>query len=115
MEVTLINTPGADPEPAGRNSGTFRRQQNAADRQDTTELIEMGYPPQMINKVYVFLRPRSIEEAAILLSEIDGIYQHDFYYSSTAGRNCFICGQMKKIISTIRKGIVYPDTQGILI
>ena len=96
MEVPLINTPGGESEPTGRNSGNFLRREHTIGRQDTKTLIEMGYPPQMVNKVYVFLRPRTLEEAALLLSEINGIYQHDFYYSSNAGSKCFICGADEK-------------------
>ena len=66
MEVPLINTPGGESEPTGRNSGNFLRREHTIGRQDTKTLIEMGYPPQMVNKVYVFLRPRTLEEAALL-------------------------------------------------
>ena len=51
----------------------------------------MGFSIKLINKVYVFLRPRTIDQAILLMTEIDGIYQHNFYYSHK-GNKCFICG-----------------------
>ena len=39
----------------------------------------MGFNEAMTKKVYLFLKPRTIDEAIELMSEADGIYQHDFY------------------------------------
>ena len=33
----------------------------------------------MINKVYILLRPENIERAIDYMTEIDGIYQHNFF------------------------------------
>ena len=46
---------------------------------DENTLKEIGFDEAMIKKVYIFLKPRNIDEAIELMTSIDGIYQHDFY------------------------------------
>ena len=60
---------------------------------DENTLKEIGFDEAMIKKVYIFLKPRNIDEAIDLMTPIDGIYQHDFYKSRTDSNNnlCFIC------------------------
>ena len=67
----------------------LRREQNENLTRDLGLLTEMGFSIKLINKVYVFLRPRTIDQAILLMTEIDGIYQHNFYYSHK-GNKCFI-------------------------
>lgn len=57
------------------------------------QLIEMGFEKSMVNRVYVFLKPKSIENAIDLMTQINGIYQHHFYQSKYSGSKCFICNQ----------------------
>lgn len=73
----------------------LRREQNENLTRDLGLLTEMGFSIKLINKVYVFLRPRTIDQAILLMTEIDGIYQHNFYYSHK-GNKCFICGYEEK-------------------
>ena len=60
---------------------------------DIELLKNMGFDKKMINKVYILLRPENIERAIDYMTEIDGIYQHDFIASSNSNEQslCFIC------------------------
>ena len=60
---------------------------------DENTLKEIGFDEAMIKKVYIFLKPRNIDEAIELMTSIDGIYQHDFYERRANSNNklCFIC------------------------
>ena len=49
---------------------------------DIELLNSMGFNRKMINKVYILLGPESIERAIDYMTEIDGVYQHDFIASS---------------------------------
>ena len=68
------------------------------------ELIKsMGFDKKMINKVYVLLRPENLERAIEYMTEVDGMYQHNFLEGSNPNE-CFICK------STRRKHLDYiPD------
>ena len=55
-------------------------------------LIEMGYDPDIINKVNIFFSPSSIEEFILFLSEVNGTIQHKFFPSKLTSAQCFICG-----------------------
>ena len=59
---------------------------------DIELLNNMGFDKKMINKVYILLAPENIERAIDYMTEIDGIYQHDFIASSNPKENllCFI-------------------------
>ena len=65
-------------------------------QKDLDILVEMGYEPKMIKKVYILLNPKDINEAIDFLSQENGIYHHDFM--ERHGRNdvCFICGESAK-------------------
>ena len=62
-------------------------------KSDINLLIEMGFEKNMIDKVYILLRPENIERAIDYMTEIDGIYQHDFFQSGHQKEQnlCFIC------------------------
>ena len=47
--------------------------------QDEKSLIEMGFDEIMVKKVYMFLKPRHIIAAIELMTEVEGIMQHDYY------------------------------------
>ena len=65
---------------------------------DIDLLCQMGFDKKMINKVYILLRPENIERAIDYMTEIDGIYQHDFIASSNPKEKnlCFICKKPKQ-------------------
>ena len=58
----------------------------------------MGFDEGMVKKVYLFLKPRNINEAIEMMSEVDGIYQHDFYEGrATSNINlCYICKRERR-------------------
>ena len=47
-------------------------------KSDIELLIQMGYDKKMINKVYILLKPPNIDIAIEYMTEVNGIYQHDF-------------------------------------
>ena len=65
---------------------------------DIQLLNEMGFDRKIINKVYIILRPENIERAIEYMSEIDGIYQHNFVASNNPKEKalCFICKKQKQ-------------------
>ena len=64
--------------------------------EDIQTLKDMGFDSKMVLKVYIFLKPTNIEEAIEIMTEVDGIYQHDFYESRHSNlEKCFLCGQPK--------------------
>lgn len=60
---------------------------------DIESLQEMGFEKKMIDKVYILLRPENIQRAIDYMTEIDGIYQHNFIPSNNPNEKnlCFIC------------------------
>ena len=63
-------------------------------KDDIQLLQELGYDKKMINKVYILLQPPNIERAIDYMSEINGIFQHDFVENHNPGNSkelCFIC------------------------
>ena len=67
-------------------------------KNDIQTLQDMGYDKKMINKVYLFLHPPNIERAIDYMTEIDGIYQHDFIENDLIKKDdeCMICGKRRK-------------------
>ena len=67
---------------------------------DIMLLEDMGYEKKMINKIYILLQPANMEQAIEYMTEIDGIYQHDFFESSNKNdkdkKVCFICKRPKR-------------------
>ena len=66
---------------------------------DVQLLQDMGYDKKMINKVYILLQPENLERAIDFMTEIDGVYQHNFFenHSKTKEQGlCFICKKTKK-------------------
>ena len=65
---------------------------------DIKLLQDMGYDRKMINKVYILLHPENIDRAIDYMSEINGIFQHNFFenYNSNKDKDiCFICKKNK--------------------
>ena len=60
---------------------------------DEQALIDMGFDSGMVRKVYLFLKPNNINEAIELMSEVNGVYQHDYYESRSSSNinHCYIC------------------------
>ena len=68
-------------------------------KKDIQILQDMGYDKKMINKVYLFLHPPNIETAIDYMTEIDGIYQHDFIENDILKKDsnvCMICEKTRK-------------------
>ena len=68
-------------------------------REDIELLNQMGFEKRMINKVYMLLRPESIERAIEYMSKVNGIYQHRFIPGKKSKHKisvCFICKRSKK-------------------
>ena len=66
---------------------------------DIQLLKDMGYDIKMINKVYILLKPESIERAIDFMTEINGIYQHNYFESYNQDKYkdlCFICKKPKQ-------------------
>ena len=66
---------------------------------DIMLLEDMGYEKKMINKIYILLRPENMETAIEYMTEIDGIYQHDFFDNNYKSKNkdlCFICKKSRR-------------------
>ena len=66
---------------------------------DIKLLEEMGYEKKMINKIYILLHPENIERAIDYMTEIDGLYQHNFFENSHKSKDkglCFICKKSKR-------------------
>ena len=65
---------------------------------DIELLNNMGFDKKMMNKVYILLRPENIERAIDYMTEINGIYQHNFMSSTNPNEKslCFICKKPKK-------------------
>ena len=65
---------------------------------DIDLLNEMGFDKKMINKVYILLRPANLERAIDYMTEINGIYQHNFLASTKPNEKklCFICKKPKR-------------------
>ena len=66
--------------------------------EEKNQLIQMGFEERMITKVYTFLKPRTINEAIDLMSEENGIYQHEFIEGRTSSSSsninlCYICNK----------------------
>ena len=67
-------------------------------KSDIELLISMGFDKKMVKKVYILFSPDNIERVIDYMTEIDGIYQHDFIASSSPKENllCFICKKPKQ-------------------
>jgi len=66
---------------------------------DIDQLIEMGYDKKIINKVYILLHPENIEHAIDYMTEVNGVYQHNFFESHNPKKDknlCFICKKIKR-------------------
>ena len=61
-------------------------------KSDIQLLVQMGFNKKMINKVYILLKPPSIDRAIDYMTEVDDIYQHDFLESTNPKEKslCFI-------------------------
>ena len=57
-------------------------------------LEEMGFDKLMIKKVYLNIKPKTIEESIKFMTKINDIYQHQFLQN---GKNkCYYCGEEEK-------------------
>ena len=84
---------------------------NQKEKEDIQLLNEMGFDKNMINKIYILLRPEKIEKAIELMIEINGKYQHDFIYKDKKNENtlCFICENPKENHLNSKKNFLLND------
>ena len=65
--------------------------------EDVAVLTDMGFNSSMISKVYIFLRPASIDQAIQFMTQENGKYQHNFFRQTSStnsmSNRCFICGE----------------------
>ena len=95
----LIELPERNSEAVENEIKTFLATEEGQIIKADIELLKsMGFDKKMINKVYILLGPENIERAIDYMTEIDGIYQHDFIPSSNPKENllCFICKKPKQ-------------------
>ncbi len=76
---------------------------------DIELLKEMGFDEKMINKVYILLRPQNIDRAIDYMTEINGIYNHNFFESANLKEKIYVLFLKKgdKIIWIIF--LIYPE------
>ena len=67
-------------------------------KSDIELLNNMGFDKAMINKVYILLKPENIERAIDLMTEINGIYQHNFFPNINPNQTnyCYICNNPRQ-------------------
>ena len=95
----LIELPERNSEAVENEIKTFlATEEGQIIKADIELLNSMGFDKKMINKIYILLRPENIERAIDYMTEIDGIYQHDFFIGTkTKDKNlCFICKKSKR-------------------
>ena len=80
-------------------------------KNDIDLLNSMGFDKTMINKVYILLRPVNIERAFDYMTEINGIYQHEFLFNPNEHNSCFICKKPSQNHINNAYNILINDTQ----
>ena len=65
------------------NDDTLFKNDNKDIKANIELLINMGFDKEMINKVYILLKPENVEKAISYMIKINGIYQHNFFEIST--------------------------------
>ena len=87
-------------------------------KSDIQILNEMGFDKIMINKVYILLKPENINIAIDYMTQIDGIYQHNFFKNNIKSKDpniCFICKKHKsKHIDYIPENLIEDNNINIL-
>ena len=102
-ESNPSNTPGeVDRNPRDEIDSNNLIQNNTETKydEDVAILTEIGFNSSLISKVYIFLRPTSINQAIQFMTQENGKYQHNFYRyassTSSSSNRCFICGEEPK-------------------
>ena len=78
----------------------------------------MGFDKKIVNKVYILLRPESIERAVEYMTEINDIYQHNFFESNNLENKnlCYICQKQKQNhLDYIKDDILNEEQNNIII
>lgn len=66
--------------------------------QEKATLSKMGYINELIHRVYLLLKPKSLEEAITYMTFKDGRFLHNFYNTSQRNNfNCFVCGLPREV------------------
>ena len=78
---------------------------------DIELLINMGFDRKMIKKVYLLLRPENIEKAIEYMTEINGVYQHNFFEGNNPDEKnlCSICNKLRQNHLDNDKDIIIND------
>ena len=103
QEIPLINqtdTPGGEDGDSrisvGRKSYSVTRP-NQNSEAEINMLISMGYQDELVRKIYLFLKPQTLNQAIDYMTMSNEQYQHNFYKSTSFNRSlCFLCGKPKK-------------------
>lgn len=103
QEIPLINqsdTPTGDNGDhrisVGRKSYSITAP-NQNSEAEINMLISMGYQDELVRKIYLFLKPQTINQAIDYMTMSGEQYQHNFYKSTSFNRTlCFLCGKPKK-------------------
>ena len=62
-------------------------------KENISILEEMGFNKAYITKVFSLLNPTSIDKAINLMSETEGIFQHNFMQNpNSESHQCYLCG-----------------------
>ena len=99
IDAAQNSNPDNEDEPELHNPrSTFIPTPKDAGSLDENSLTAMGFDGGMVKKVYLFLKPHNINEAIEMMSEVDGIYQHNFYEGrATSNINlCYICKRERR-------------------
>ena len=82
-------------------------------KEDIELLKQMGFDNKMINKVYILLRPENIQSAIDYMTEINGIYQHNFIVNKNRKEKdlCFICKRPKHNHLDFNSSYLIGETQ----
>ena len=98
VEENLIETNQANSSMIEEEINEFLEKDEGQNIKEDIELLKtMGFDKKMINKVYILLRPENIERAIDYMTEIEGIYQHNFISNNNPNEKalCFICKKPK--------------------
>ena len=57
-------------------------------------LEDMEFDKLMIKKVYLYIKPKSLEDSIQFMTKINNIYQHNFFPKEN--NKCYYCGEEEK-------------------
>ena len=111
FSTLLINDNDNEHKIKHRNTLDYENQMNQFLKEHEGEMIasdilllqDMGYDKKMIKKIYILLQPEIMERAIDLMTQVNGVYQQDFFENHSKEKEkdkdkglCFICKKSKK-------------------